>query len=248
VIPIGSSDVRDPTKALPIVTISLILLNFLVFFYELSVPETQVEGFFNAWALIPCEYTSQCAVFPGTPIPFWLTAFTSMFLHGGWDHILGNMLFLGVFGIHVERSMGALRYLAFYLVCGLGANALEIATSAGSNVPGLGASGAIAGVLAGYLLLYSSSHIDVLLPLGALAWPARVPAWLFIGGWFLYQLALSVVSFGDVGAGGGVAYSAHVGGFITGVVLVRLFSMPERVGHLRARLEPARALSESAPA
>ena len=240
-IPIRSRDAMDPTNALPIVTIGLIIANFLVFFYELSVPAAQTETFFNQWALIPCEYTSQCAVYPGTPTPFWITLVTSMFLHGGWDHILGNMLFLWVFGIHVERSMGALRYLAFYLVCGLGANALEIATSAGSNIPGLGASGAIAGVLAGYLLLYTQSHIDVLLPLGAFAWPAQVPAWAFIGLWFLYQLALSVISFGDVGAGGGVAYSAHVGGFITGVVLVRLFSVPDRVGQMRLRLEPMRS-------
>jgi membrane associated rhomboid family serine protease len=238
-IPVGSRDVRDPTNALPVVTIGLIVANFLVFFYELSLPQTQIQSFFNSYALVPCEYTSQCAVFPGTPTPFWITLLTSMFLHEGWDHILGNMLFLGVFGIHVERSMGALRYLAFYLVCGLGASALEIATAMGSNVPGLGASGAIAGVLAGYLLMYPRSHIDVLLPLGFLAWPGRVPAWIFIGGWFLYQLALSVISFGDVGGGGGVAYSAHVGGFITGVALVRLFSVPERVANLRARLEPS---------
>jgi membrane associated rhomboid family serine protease len=231
----------DPTNALPIVTIGLIVANFLVFFYELSVPAAQTETFFNQWALIPCEYTSQCAIYPGTPTPFFITLVTSMFLHGGWDHILGNMLFLWVFGIHVERSMGALRYLAFYFVCGLGANALEIATSAGSNIPGLGASGAIAGVLAGYLLLYTQSHIDVLVPLGAFAWPAQVPAWAFIGLWFLYQLALSVISFGDVGAGGGVAYSAHVGGFITGVALVRLFSVPDRVGRMRLRLEPTRS-------
>ena len=137
--------------------------------------------------------------------------------------------------------MGPLRYLVFHFVCGLGASALEIATSAASNVPGLGASGAIAGVLAGYLLLYPASHIDVLLPIGFLAWPARVPAWVFIGGWFLYQLVLSVNSLGDVGSGGGVAYSAHVGGFITGLVLVRLFSMPDRVGRMRTRLEPSRA-------
>jgi membrane associated rhomboid family serine protease len=240
-IPLGSRDVQDPTKALPIVTIGLIVANFLVFFYELSVPQAQIESFFNAYALVPCEYTNQCAVFPGTPTPFWITLLTSMFLHGGWDHILGNMLFLGVFGIHVERSMGGLRYLPFYLICGLGASALEIVTSAGSNVPGIGASGAIAGVLAGYLLLYPQSHIDVLLPLGAFAWPARVPAWLFIGGWFLYQLVLTLNTVGDVGGGGGVAYSAHVGGFITGLLLVRLFSLPERVGAMRARLEPSRS-------
>ena len=229
-IPLGSRDVRDPTNALPIVTIGLIIANFLVFFYELTVPATQVESFFNSYALVPCEYTSQCAVFPGTPTPFWLTLFTSMFLHGGWDHILGNMLFLGVFGIHVERSMGALRYLGFYLVCGLGANALEIATRPWARTfRGSGRVGRSAGVLAGYLLMYSQSNIDVLVPLGVFAWPARVPAWVFIGRWFLYQLVLTVVSFGDVGGGGGVAYSAHVGGFVTGLMLVRLFSVPDRV-------------------
>jgi membrane associated rhomboid family serine protease len=238
-LPVGSRDVRDPTNALPIVTIGLIIANFLVFFYELSLPQAQLESFINGYALVPCEFTNQCGVLAGAPTPFWITLFTSMFIHGGWDHILGNMLFLGVFGIHVERSMGALRFLAFYFVCGLGADALEIVTSASSNVPGIGASGAISGVLAGYLLLYPDSHIDALLPLGAFAWPTRVPAWIFIGLWFLYQLALSVVSIGDVTAGGGVAYSAHVGGFITGLLLVRLFSQPDRVSQIRARFNPS---------
>ena len=239
-IPVGSRDVRDPTNALPIVTIGLVLANFLVFLYELALPPAEIESFINAFGLVPCEFTGDCAVYPGTPTPFWITLFTSMFIHAGWDHILGNMLFLGVFGIHVERSMGRLRFLGFYLVCGVGASALEIFTSMGSSVPGIGASGAIAGVLAGYLLLYPSSHIDVLLPLGKFAWPARVPAWIFIGGWFLYQLALSVVSVGDVSGREGIAYSAHVGGFITGLALVRLFSLPDRVARLRARLEPSR--------
>jgi membrane associated rhomboid family serine protease len=135
--------------------------------------------------------------------------------------------------------MGRLRFLLFYFVCGLGANALEIVTSAGSNVPGIGASGAIAGVLAGYLLMYPSSHIDSLLPLGRFYWPARVPAWIFIGLWFLYQLVLSVISFGDLSAGGGVAYSAHVGGFITGLLLVKIFSRSEWVDVIRTRQQPS---------
>jgi rhomboid family protein len=234
-IPVGSRDAADPTKAFPIITVGLVVVNFLVFFYELALPADQVESFINQFALVPCEYTSQCAIVPGTPTPFWLTLFTSMFLHGGWDHILGNMLFLLVFGIHVERSMGRLRFVLFYFVCGLGASALEIATSASSDVPGIGASGAIAGVLAGYLLLYPASHIDALLPLGRFYWPTRVPAWIFIGLWFLYQLVLSVVAFGDVAGGGGVAYSAHVGGFISGLILVRIFSRPAWVDLIRAR-------------
>ena len=234
-IPVGSRDAADPTKAFPVVTIGLVLVNVVVFLFELALPATQVDSFINAFALVPCEYTSQCAVVPGTPTPLWITQFTSMFLHGGWDHLLGNMLFLLVFGIHVERSMGRLRFLLFYFACGLGANALEILTAAGSDVPGIGASGAIAGVLAGYLLLYPASHIDTLLPIGRLYWLARVPAWIFIGAWFGYQLILSVFSFGDVSGGGGVAYSAHVGGFITGLLLVRAFSHADWVDVIRSR-------------
>ena len=130
-MPLASRDAADPTKAFPVITVGLVIANFLVFFYELSLSPDQLETFFNAYALVPCEYTSQCAAYPGTPTPLLITAFTSMFIHGGWDHILGNMLFLLVFGLHVERSMGRLRFLAFYFVCGLGANALEIVTAAG---------------------------------------------------------------------------------------------------------------------
>lgn len=128
--------------------------------------------------------------------------------------------------------MGALRYLAFYFICGLAANFLEIATSLGSNVPGLGASGAISGILAGYLVLYPGSHIKSLVPFGILYWGTRVPAWIFIGLWFVYQFVEGVLSLGSVG--GGVAYSAHVGGFIAGLALVKVFSQSERVGRLRA--------------
>ncbi len=233
-IPYSADDAADPTHAFPLATIALIVVNFVVFFYELSLAAqgSQLDGFLGAYSLVPCEYASHCAAYPGTPSPFWLTLFTSMFLHAGWAHILGNMLFLFVFGIHVERSMGLLRYLVFYLACGLGANALEILTSVGSNLPGLGASGAISGVLAGYLLLYPTSHVRALIPLGFFFWTARIPAWVFIGFWFLLQLVYGLASISDISAGG-VAYSAHVGGFITGLVLVRLFAMPDRVDRMR---------------
>ncbi len=228
-IPYSADDAEDPTSATPIVTIGLIVVNFLVFFYELALSArgTQLDNFINAYSLVPCEYTGQCAAYAGTPSPVWITLFSSMFMHAGWAHILGNMVFLFVFGIHVERSMGALRYLAFYLICGLGANALEIATSVGSNAPGLGASGAISGVLAGYLLLYPRSHIRTLIPLGIFFWTARVPAWVFIGLWFLLQLVNGVASVSNATAGG-IAYSAHVGGFVTGLLLVRLFAQRAR--------------------
>jgi membrane associated rhomboid family serine protease len=129
--------------------------------------------------------------------------------------------------------MGAGRYLAFYLLCGLGASALEIVTAAGSSVPGIGASGAIAGVLAGYLVLFPDSHIDSVVPIGRFAWAASIPAVLFIGGWFAYQLIAGLATAGDVGVG--VAYSAHIGGFITGLLLVRPFTQPGGVIRLPSR-------------
>lgn len=231
-IPLQADDVDDPTSAIPVITIGLIAVNFIVFFYEITLNDAQFNSFVNAYSLVPCEYSGQCVAYPGTPTPFWITLFSSMFLHAGWDHILGNMLFLFVFGIHVERSMGALRYLVFYLVCGLGASLLEIATSLGSNLPGLGASGAISGVLAGYLVLYPTSRIKALVPFGALYWTARVPAWIFIGLWFVYQFVEGVLAVGSVE--GGVAYSAHIGGFIAGLILVRVFAQSHRVARMRA--------------
>jgi membrane associated rhomboid family serine protease len=215
-----------------------------VFFYELAVG-TQGEGPLNRfiidYSLVPCEYTGHCALYPGTPTPFWLTLFTSMFLHGGWAHILGNMVFLWVFGGHIERSMGHLRYLVFYLLCGLGASVLEIATAANSNVPGLGASGAIAGVLAAYLLLYPTSTVRGLLPISWVLIPVWLPAWVLIVGWFLLQLISGIASLSpDTGAAaGGVAYWAHVGGFLTGAVLIWPFSQPDQVAQLRTRLRRA---------
>jgi membrane associated rhomboid family serine protease len=234
-IPYRADDVDDPTQAIPYVTVGIIVVNFLVFFYELALGTqgTQLDTFINGYSLVPCEYTHQCSIVAGTPSPFWFTLFSSMFLHAGWAHILGNMLFLFVFGIHVERSMGAPRYVLFYFLCGMGANALEIITSAGSNLPGLGASGAISGVLAAYLLLYPGSHVRTLVPFGFLYWGARVPAWVFIGLWFLLQLIDGLASISDA-TSGGVAYSAHVGGFLTGLLLVRLFARNDRVDRLRA--------------
>jgi membrane associated rhomboid family serine protease len=232
-IPYRADDADDPTQAIPVVTIGLIVVNFLVFFYELALQGSQLDHFFFAYSLVPCEYTRHCGLYAGTPTPFWLTLFSSMFMHAGWAHILGNMLFLFVFGLHVERSMGAIRYLVFYFICGLGANALEIATAADSNAPGLGASGAIAGILAAYLVLYPRSHVRTLIPLGFIFWTARVPAWIFIGLWFLLQLVDGLASI-STATSGGIAYSAHVGGFVTGLVLVRLFAQSVRVDRMRA--------------
>jgi len=212
VIPYRADDADDPTSALPIVTIALIVANFLVFFYELSLSTqgSQLDSFIQSYSLVPCEYTVRCTP-SGTPSPLWITLFTSMFLHAGWAHILGNMV---------------------YLLCGLGADALEIAASASSSLPGLGASGAISGVLAGYVVLYPGSHVRTLIPLGFFFFTARIPAWVFIGVWFAMQLIYGAASISQVNAGG-VAYSAHVGGFLSGLLLVRLFAQAHRVDRLR---------------
>jgi membrane associated rhomboid family serine protease len=233
------SDPSEPNRVFPLINITIIVLNFLVFFYELSL-QTQSTASFNSfifdYSVVPCEYTNHCSPYAGTPNPFWVTLFSSMFMHGGWLHILGNMLFLWVFGDNVENSMGHFRYLIFYLVCGLGANGLEIATAATSRTPGLGASGAIAGVLAAYLLLYPTSRIGTLIPIGIIPLPVRLPAFVLIGFWFLEQLLNGFVSLSQKAANatGGVAYWAHVGGFVTGAVLIWFFRRPERVGRLRA--------------
>jgi membrane associated rhomboid family serine protease len=234
-LPFNATDTDDDSTIFPWANISIIVACFGVFFYELSLSSGALNRFFLDFSLVPCEYTNHCAVYAGTPQPFWFTLFSSMFMHAGWAHILGNMLFLYVFGNHVERSMGHWRYLAFYFICGLGASALEIATAVNSSVPGLGASGAIAGVLAGFLVLYPNARIGSLLPIGIIYFPLRIPAWVFIGFWFLYQLVNGVATLSSTStSAGGVAYWAHVGGFITGALLVRVLAQSDRVQGIRA--------------
>jgi rhomboid family protein len=232
------SDPSEPDHVFPWVNIGLIIVNFAVFFYELSLG-AQGQSTLNAWiaahSLVPCEFTGQCGqqYYSGTPTPFWVSLFTSMFMHAGWLHILGNMVFLWVFGDNIENAMGHLRYLVFYLLCGLAASFLEIVTSASSAAPGLGASGAIAGVLGAYLMLYPLSRVGTLIPIAIVLIPVRLPAWVLIGFWFVLQLFNGIVSLSAKAAQGGVAYWAHVGGFVAGIVLVWIFRQPDRVGRWR---------------
>jgi hypothetical protein len=161
-----------------------------------------------------------------------LTPIASMFIHGGWFHLLGNMLFLWVFGDNVEDAMGHLRYALFYVVAGLAAAAAHIAVNQNDLIPAVGASGAIAGVLGAYLVLYPRARITAILPIFILVWvPFQLPAVILIGFWFILQLFNGVAALGSagvVGAGGGVAWFAHIGGFVAGVVLVRLFVLGRR--------------------
>src|SRR5262245_51711337 len=161
---------------------------------------------------------------------------THMFLHGSWMHLLGNMWFLWIFGNNVEDSMGRLRFVVFYVVCGLAAAALQVAVTPNSGVPMVGASGAISGVMGGYVVLYPRARVYVLLPLGFFLTTVAMPAWTMIGYWALVQLLSGVTSLGAEGeAGGGVAFWAHLGGLVAGVVLVRLFARADYVAEHRAQ-------------
>ena len=214
-IPIGDDD--SARRTLPVVTYALIALNILFFFVELS----GGDAFVGTWALVPSRFMAD-------PLGGVLTLFTSMFMHAGWVHLGGNMLYLWIFGDNVEDRFGHLTFTVFYLACGLAATFAQLAFSAGSNVPNLGASGAIAGVLGAYILLFPQGKIRVLQAQRVV----QVPALIVIGMWIALQFFSSIGSIADTAQTGGVAYMAHVGGFLAGFALT--FLLRGRVGVQRA--------------
>jgi len=218
-LPIG--DDEGTASGARIVTIALIALNVLAFFLELGQgSEGALQSFITAWGVVPREYSVGHDIPPTIPLPYWSTLITSMFLHGGWMHLGGNMLYLWIFGDNLERVMGAARYAAFYLVCGIAAGLAHILFAGGSAVPSVGASGAISGVLGGYLLLFPQNRVKVLTRGGV----ASVPAIVVLGMWIVIQLVSQLGSIANTSQGGGVAYMAHIGGFVAGMALVKLFA------------------------
>ncbi len=207
-----------PSRSFPFVNWLLIVLNVVVFFVILSL-RSDAEGFVAALGLVPKRLLTD-------PQPWELvTPFTSMFLHGGWAHLLGNMLALYVFGDNVEDRLGSGRYLVFYLLCGLVAAFAHVVINAESTVPTIGASGAISGVLAAYVVFYPTSRVITLVLLLFLPWFVQIPATIYIGFWFVAQLlngVLTVVK--GQQAMGGVAWWAHVGGFLAGLTFAPLFA------------------------
>jgi membrane associated rhomboid family serine protease len=221
VIPIGDDERRIST--FPFVVYALIALNVFVFFQETSAPDT--DRFINAFAAIPYDITNTVVLAPPSPPVPALTIVTSMFLHGGILHIAFNMLFLFVFGPAVEHLCGHVRFLAFYLLCGIAGGIAQIAISPGSHVPALGASGAIAGVLGAYLVTYPFAKINTIIPIGCFPLFLRLPALLVIGLWAGTQFITGFGTISDRAAEsqGGTAYFAHIGGFCAGVLLIGLF-------------------------
>ena len=200
--PIG--DDNSGRRTFPVVTYVLIALNVLFFFVELS----GGDPFIEKWAFVPARFLAD----PGAGL---LTLFTAMFMHAGWLHLGGNMLYLWIFGDNVEDRLGHIKFIIFYLLCGLAATFAQLAFSAGSNVPNLGASGAIAGVLGAYLVLFPQGKVRVLV--GGRVTP--MPALIVIGLWIVLQFFSGIGSISNTADTGGVAYMAHIGGFIAGLVL-----------------------------
>lgn len=204
------------SRRFPFVNWLLIILNGLVFYYELQLGDQGLFRFTQTWGLIPARLLS-------SPFQAWVTIFSSMFLHGGWFHILSNMWVLAIFGDNVESRLGGGKYLVFYLMSGIAAAALQTLFLPGSSVPMIGASGAIAGVLGAYLVLYPQSRIASLVPILFIFTIVEVPATLFLGFWFISQLFSGWLSLHGADANS-VAWWAHVGGFIFGMLVVRLFA------------------------
>ena len=200
--PIG--DDNSTRRTTPVVTYALIAFNVLFFLVEL----TGGDNFIGAWSFVPVRFLSN-------PTGDFVTIFTSMFMHGGWVHLGGNMLYLWIFGDNVEDRFGHLQFLFFYLICGIAATFAQLAFSLGSDIPNLGASGAIAGVLGAYLLLFPNHRVTVIAGYGIM----QMPALFVIGLWFVLQLFSGVGSLGATADTGGVAFMAHIGGFIAGYVM-----------------------------
>jgi membrane associated rhomboid family serine protease len=227
---------ENPTELTPVATVGIIVLNLLAWLFVQGAGAMEpVARSVCQFGLIPGELLGSAP--PGTTVPLgngltcvlrdssWQTVITSMFMHGGWLHVLGNMWFLWVFGNNIEDSMGHVRFVVFYLLSGIAAAATQTLVSPGSLVPMVGASGAISGVMGAYILLYPRVRVHTLITLGFFVTTVALPAYVMLGYWFVYQLLL-----GTVGAlsrlEGGVAFWAHVGGFVAGVVLIKLFANP----------------------
>jgi membrane associated rhomboid family serine protease len=228
VIPLSD---ENPTRSTPIVTMLLVAANVLVFLYQLSLGDA-TDTFIRSCGFLPAELvTGQDVDVPTCVQPVALTIFTSMFMHGGFLHIGSNLLYLWIFGNNVEDSMGSVRYLIFYLICGIAAALLQtfvtmaFAPAAGA-IPNVGASGAIAGVLGGYLVMFPGARVKTLVALGIFWSIARIPALIVLGLWFVTQFFQGVGSLAPrtTEEMGGVAFWAHIGGFVAGLVLVKLFA------------------------
>ena len=211
----------NPVSTIPVVTYGLIGLNIAVFLYQLGLPRVGLDRWFEAWALVPAQLSESFQGALEAPAYEWITLVSSQFLHGGFFHVGGNLLYLWVFGNNIEDQLGHLRFLIFYLGCGVLAGLTQWMVDPASTVPTVGASGAIAGVMGAYILRFPRAHIVTLIPLIIFFTTIRVPAIFFLGFWFVQQALLGLASLSSEASwsDGGVAYWAHSGGFVFGLIL-----------------------------
>jgi membrane associated rhomboid family serine protease len=223
-----------PSDRFPVVTVTLICINSLIFLAELNIGPVALAQVFRQWGIVPLRFTH-----PRLQSGFnYVTFLSSMFLHGGWMHVVGNMWSLWIFGDNVEDRMGRTGFLSFYLLSGLAAGAVHVLTNADSSVPTVGASGAIAGVMGAYLLLFPHARVVTLIPIVIFLQVVHLPAVLFLGFWFLSQVFSGAISLATSGPdAGGVAWWAHIGGFVVGVLwaLVLKQRMPRRLPRRTSR-------------
>jgi membrane associated rhomboid family serine protease len=220
--------IRDaiPSKNFPAVNFLIIGLNIIVFLWQLAQGPDLKEVFY-LYGMVPLRYSNPELAAHFTSFQQYLPFLTSMFLHGGFLHIIMNMWFLYIFGDNIEDRLGHIRYLVFYLFCGLAAGFVHLFTNWNSNVPTLGASGAISGVMGAYLLLYPRSRILTLIPIFFFLQFVEIPAFIFLGFWFLIQLFSAGLTPSSVG---GIAFSAHIGGFVAGLIFIKIFEVIPRTG------------------
>ena len=216
---------ENPTRRFPYLTIALLLINVAVFVVMLGLPnEAAVNTFFAQYAMYPHAVVTGIPVTANSIEPVYLTIFTSMFLHGGFLHIIFNMLFLWIFGNNIEDALGRVKFLVFYFATGTAGAIAHILTDPNSVIPTVGASGAISGVLGAYLILYPNARVLTVIPIFFFIQIIRLPAIVLIGFWFLLQLLSGIFELGLGTDGGGVAYFAHIGGFVAGIILVLLMT------------------------
>jgi len=211
------------SRSFPLINLALIFANLLAFLYELQLDPAALEEFIFTWGLIPARLI-------GDPNATWTRFFSSMFLHGGWFHIINNMWVLFIFGDNVEAGMGKIRYLLFYLLSGVAAGLLQSYIQPSSTVPMIGASGAVAGVLGAYLILFPRSRIASILPILFIFTIVEIPAMLFLIFWFVSQLYSGLFAI-QGGGESGIAWWAHIGGFIFGVIMVSFFAIKRRTAY-----------------
>ncbi len=205
-------------RGIPVINWLLIGINGLVFFFELGLTESGLNNFINQWGLVPSHLSASLV-----SLEAWLTLFSAMFIHGGWLHILSNMWVLFIFGDNVENRLGGTGYLIFYLLSGIAAALLQVFLAPSSSVPMIGASGAIAGVLGAYMILFPQARVVSLVPIFFIFTTVELPAVIFLLFWFVIQLFSGVLALGGA-AGSGIAWWAHVGGFLFGIAAVYFFA------------------------